>query len=221
MNPSSDPTRPDSSRSASDPSVRRSVRSGDDAAPAVNTGDFRTLVAIFDQPRDAERAISDLKESTHYDASEIGVAMRDRDAQGQLVHETGTHAVGGAVSGAVGGGVLGGVAGWLVAIGALSIPGVGPVIAGGALASALGITAGTAVAGAGIGAAAGGLVGALIGLGIPEKDAEYYDKAFREGRIIVTVRARDVVRATEIIRRHGGEIRSATAGTSAVGGTNS
>src|SRR2546430_9015246 len=54
---------------------------------------------------------------------------------------------------------------------ALAIPGIGPVVAGGALAAALGIAGGTAAAGAGIGAAAGGIVGALIGMGGPETEA--------------------------------------------------
>ena len=61
--------------------------------------------------------------------------------------------------------------GVLAGIGALAIPGVGPIIAGGALASTL--------AGAGIGAAAGGLLGALVGLGIPEEEARYYETGLR------------------------------------------
>jgi uncharacterized protein (TIGR02271 family) len=63
----------------------------------------------------------------------------------------------------------------------LAIPGVGPIIAGGALASTL--------AGAGIGAAAGGLLGALMGMGIPEEDARHFDEGFRSGGTLVTVNA--------------------------------
>jgi hypothetical protein len=60
-------------------------------------------------------------------------------------------------------------------------------VAGGALATALGMGGGTAVAGAGIGAVAGGLVGALVGLGFDKDEAEYYDRGVREGRTLVTV----------------------------------
>jgi len=63
----------------------------------------------------------------------------------------------------------------------LLIPGIGPVVAGGILATALG--------GAAIGAAAGGLLGALTDMGVPEEDARYYDNEFQSGRTIVTVQA--------------------------------
>lgn len=175
-----------------------------------SSGDYHIVAALFNDRQQAENAIHDLKGSALYDASEIGVAMRDREEQRELAAETGTHATEGAVSGVVGGGILGGIAGWLIAVGAITIPGVGPVLAGGALASALGVTAGTAAAGAGIGAAAGGVTGALIGLGIPEKDADFYEKGFREGGVIVTVRARNIVRAIEILRSHGGQISDAS-----------
>src|SRR5213079_1337536 len=92
-------------------------------------------------------------------------------------------------TGAAVGGVLGGITGLLVGIGALAIPGIGPVIAGGALASAFGIAGGTAVAGAGIGAAAGGIVGALVGMGIPEEEARHFESGFRTGGVLVTVNA--------------------------------
>jgi hypothetical protein len=77
-------------------------------------------------------------------------------------------------------------------VGALAIPGIGPIIAGGALASTL--------AGAGIGAAAGGLIGALVGMGVPEEDAKHFERGFQEGAVLVTVlagadgeEARDVI----------------------------
>ena len=49
--------------------------------------------------------------------------------------------------------------GWLVGIGALAIPGLGPFIAAGPIVAAL--------AGAGVGGTVGGIAGALIGMGIP------------------------------------------------------
>ena len=97
------------------------------------------------------------------------------------------------VTGALGGGVLGGITGYLVAIGALTIPGIGPVLAAGALAEALGVVAGTAAVGAGIGAAAGGLVGVLVGMGIPEDEARHFERGLGSEQALVTVKAGDRV----------------------------
>jgi len=113
--------------------------------------------------------------------------MRDRDEARELAEDTGTGVAAGAATGAVAGGVLGGITGLLVGIGALAIPGIGPVVAGGALASAFGLGGGTAVAGAGIGAGVGGVIGALTGLGFSKDEAEYYDRGVRDGRTLVTV----------------------------------
>jgi hypothetical protein len=139
-----------------------------------------TVVGLFHNQADAERAIQRLKESGFSD-DQIGVALKDRKRQEELIEGTGTQAAEGAAAGAVGGGVLGGVIGLLAGVGALAIPGVGPIIAGGTLASTL--------AGAGIGAAAGGLIGALAAMGVPEEDARHFDRGFRAGGTLVTVDA--------------------------------
>jgi uncharacterized protein (TIGR02271 family) len=144
------------------------------------TKDGGTIVGLFKNQIDAERGIECLKQSGFSD-NQIGVAMRDREQQKNLIEDTGTQAAEGAATGAVSGGVLGGVIGLLAGVGALALPGVGPIIAGGALASTL--------AGAGIGAAAGGLLGALVGMGVPEEDARHFDRGFQAGGILVTVNA--------------------------------
>ena len=179
-----------------------------------------TVAATFDDRDDAERAINALKDAG-FSRDQIGVALRDRTAQGKLVEDTGTKAAEGAVSGALGGGLLGGIIGFLVGVGTLAIPGIGPVVAGGVLASALGGAGGTAAAGAGIGAVAGGLVGFLVGLGIPEEEARYFESGFRAGRTLVTVNA-GAGRATEavdILRAHGGDIGPAAARYTTTTGT--
>src|SRR5215204_6191095 len=140
----------------------------------------RTVVGLFHNQADAERAIQRLKQEG-FREDQIGVALKDRKQQDELIEGTGTQAAEGAATGAIGGGVLGGVIGLLAGVGALAIPGIGPIIAGGTLASTL--------AGAGIGAAAGGLLGALMGMGIPEEDARHFDEGFRAGGTLVTVSA--------------------------------
>src|ERR687895_2451616 len=124
-------------------------------------GDYyrgRTVVAAaFDDRADAERAINALRDAG-FPGDRIGVALRDRTAQGQLVEETGatgTKAAEGAATGALGGGLLGGLVGLLVGLGALAIPGIGPVVAGGAPARALGPARGAGVGGGGNRGAAG------------------------------------------------------------------
>src|SRR5688572_17916038 len=144
------------------------------------TGQGSTVVGLFKNQVDAERAIQRLKQAG-FSETQIGVAMRDRGQQKELIEGTGTQAAEGAATGAIGGGVLGGVIGLLAGVGALAIPGLGPIVAGGALASTL--------AGAGIGAAAGGLLGALMGMGIPEEEARYYERGLQEGGILLTVDA--------------------------------
>ena len=172
----------------------------------------RIVVALFLDSAAAENAIRALQDAG-FPREAIGVAMRDRTAQGWLIAETDSKAAEGAATGALSGGLLGGLVGLLVGVGALAIPGIGPVIAGGALASALGVAGGTAVAGAGIGAATGGILGALIGMGIPDSDARHFERGFREGGTLVTLEAAGrESEARQILRRFGGDLGTVTVG---------
>lgn len=99
----------------------------------------------------------------------------------EVGHTNSTKAPEGATTGGLTGGVLGGAAGWLIGIGALAIPGVGPFVAAGPILAAL--------SGAAIGAAAGGLTGALVGYGIPEYEAKLYAGKLEEGNILIGVHA--------------------------------
>jgi hypothetical protein len=169
----------------------------------ITGADRGTVVGLFRTQVDAERAIRDLKQ-TGIAENRMGVAMMDRAGAGR--REPGEDSVGttspagaGATAGALSGGILGGAVGLLAGVGALAIPGVGPIIAGGALASAL--------VGAGVGAAAGGLMGALVGMGIPEEDARYFEQGFRAGGVLVTVDAGSRgPEAREILRASGADL---------------
>jgi hypothetical protein len=178
----------------------------------------RTVAGLFPHRASAEQAIDALK-AAGFTGDQIGMALRDRTAQGVLLEDTGVQvAEEAATTGALGGGLLGGLTGLLIGIGALVIPGLGPVVAGGVLATAFGVAGGTAVAGAGIGAAAGGLLGALAGLGIPEAEARYFETGFRAGQVLVTVEAgARVLEALAILDRYGADTGPAT-GPGAIGG---
>lgn len=151
-----------------------------------------TVVGVFENRSDAERAAADLRAAGFPDNA-IGVAVRDGDNTGTMADtDTGSNAAGGAATGAIVGGILGAAA-------ALLIPGIGPVVAAGALGGSV-LTG--AVAGAGLGA----LAGALIGMGVPEDEARYYEGEFSQGRTIVTVRADgpgQFQQARDIMMRYG------------------
>ncbi|WP_054939129.1 YsnF/AvaK domain-containing protein [Paenibacillus ihuae] len=140
----------------------------------------KKIVGVFHNEHEASRAIEDLK-SRGFLTEDISVIARDKRDVDAISDETGTKAPEGMASGAATGGLLGGVTGLLAGIGALAIPGIGPIIAAGPIAATL--------AGAAVGAGTGGLVGGLIGLGIPEDEAKSYDNYVDEGRILVMVDA--------------------------------
>jgi hypothetical protein len=132
--------------------------------------------------------------------SDISVILPERDRTTRdLAHEINTKAPEGIATGAGSGAALGGVLGWLVGIGTIAIPGVGPLVAAGPVVAAL--------AGAGAAGAAGGLVGGLVGAGIPEIEAKRYAGRIREGGYLISVHCDDrnwAKRAEEILEATGG-----------------
>ena len=140
----------------------------------------KRIVGVFYKEREASQAIEELK-SQGFLTEDISVIGRNKDDIESISEETGTKAPEGMASGAATGGLLGGVTGLLAGIGALAIPGIGPIVAAGPIAATL--------AGAVVGAGTGGLVGGLIGLGFPEDEAKTYDKYVDEGHILVMVEA--------------------------------
>ena len=138
----------------------------------------KKIVGVFDTEQEASQAIEQLiREGISQD--DISVITKDREDMQAISDETGTKAPEGVAAGAATGGVLGGVAGLLAGIGALAIPGIGPILAAGPIAATL--------TGAAVGVGAGGLVGGLIGLGIPEDEAKEYESYVDKGKILVLV----------------------------------
>ena len=135
-----------------------------------------TVVGLFDSSAQAQSAIEQFR-AAGVPSEHISLAMQDRSEAAAVAEETGVGT--GVATGAVGGGILGGLAGLLVGIGALAIPGIGPLVAAGPLAATL--------LGAGIGAATGGLIGALVGAGVPEEEAQLYQTGVERGGVLVSV----------------------------------
>ncbi|HEX5009315.1 MAG TPA: DUF3341 domain-containing protein [Planctomycetota bacterium] len=168
--------------------------------------------AVFCIARDmtqAARIVDDLK-SAGFSSNDVSALFPDKDTTRDFAHEKGTKAPEGATTGGVAGGVLGGTLGWLVGVGTLTIPGVGPFIAAGPLMAALG--------GAAVGGAVGGLLGLLVGMGIPEYEAKRYEGKIRGGNVLVSVHSEssdETKKAKAIFERAGAEDIS-TAGEAGV-----
>ena len=157
------------------------------------------VVGVFDDHASAERALQALRDAG-VDPSQIGVATLQQDevvgAAGAPAehHQTRVDET----TGILAGGLLGGVAGWLIGAATVAVPGLGALVAAGALVGALG--------GAGIGAAAGGLAGYLAEHGLSHEEAQYYHERVHAGAVLVTVQTAshqaDLMRS--ILQGHGG-----------------
>ena len=156
--------------------------------------------ALFPDRGRFETALQALRDAG-FRNSDVSAIIPDRDRTTKdLVAEINTKAPEGAATGAGAGAAVGGVLGWLVGIGALAIPGIGPLVAAGPIFAAL--------AGAGAVGATGGLVGGLIGAGIPEIEAKRYAGRIREGGYLISVHCDDrewAKRAKEILEATSGE----------------
>lgn len=160
----------------------------------------RTIARMFDTRDHARMAVQDL-EAAGFSGNDVSLVADERHhggtatASGETLTDD-SAAGSGAGTGATIGTLLGGGAGLLAGLGALAIPGFGPIVAAGALVAAL--------TGAGVGAAAGGLVGALVGSGVPENEAQVYEEGVRRGGVLVTVRAEEsrISQAESILARH-------------------
>lgn len=159
----------------------------------------KAVFCIATSEAQAVRIVEDAR-TAGFSGNDISVLFPDKQGTRDFAHEKHTKAPEGAAAGATTGGVLGGVAGWLVGIGALAIPGLGPFVAAGPIMAALG--------GAAAGAAAGGLTGALVGLGMPEYEAKRYEGKIKNGGILISIHTEngdEVTRAKELFKRAGAE----------------
>lgn len=142
----------------------------------------KSVFCIASSQPQVERIANALK-AAGFSGNDISVLFPDKTGTRDFAHEQHTKAPEAAVTGVGAGGLFGGGLGWLVGIGALAIPGVGPFIAAGPIMATL--------AGIAVGAAAGGLAGALVGLGIPEYEAKQYEGKIHAGNMLMSVHAED------------------------------
>ncbi|PSB01874.1 YsnF/AvaK domain-containing protein [Merismopedia glauca] len=173
--------------------------------PPTEVNRNRRAIGTFPSRPAAEEALHELKNSG-FNMEQVSVVAQDSDgnpniAGTEVIDNTGNKADDGAKVGAASGGAVGGLTGLLVGIGALAIPGIGPIMLAGAAATALATT----LAGGAIGAAAGSLLGGLVGLGIPEEQARAYQNRVSAGEYLVIVDGTDaeIAHAQNILSRRG------------------
>ena len=166
-------------------------------------------VGTFSSYEKTETALQELRNSG-FSMDAVSVIGRDLDRQSEVAgastradlddrdyNEAGETAKRGAVAGTA----VGGLTGLLVGLGALAIPGIGPIMLAGAAATAIATT----ISGGAIGAAAGGLGGALIGMNIPEDRAQAYGRQVEAGDYLVMVEgsAAEINTAQSIFTKYG------------------
>jgi hypothetical protein len=161
--------------------------------------------AVFDNHADAERAVSELRDAGVSDSAISVVAQHNgknttTDGSGNDTQEfVGKVAVGAGI-------------GTLLGIAALAIPGVGPLVAAGAIASAA--IPGAAITGAALGGAVGGLEKVMTDHGVSRVDAGYYEGRINEGGVFVSVDTSAVnispEAAADVLYRSGGHSSTRT-----------
>ena len=136
----------------------------------------RTVSRLYDSYAQAQSAVEAL-EKAGFTSSEVSLVSRYRDDETLADDASGT------TTGAAAGALVGGGGGLLAALGLIAIPGIGPLVAAGVLA--------TTLVGAAGGSVVGGLIGALTDYGVSEEEAHVYSEGVRRGSSLVTVRTDD------------------------------
>jgi hypothetical protein len=164
----------------------------------TNAAPQEIFVAAFADPLEARQCMEDLR-AAGYTETELGIVApdhfeldREEIAEHSMVAE-------GSVFGAFAGAGLGSL--WGIAMATGLLPVIGPIVAGGILASLV-VTAAT-------GAALGSLAGALVGLGVPEEEAARYEQKLHEGHVLITVKPRNRGQeALQILARHHASVEA-------------
>ena len=158
---------------------------------------MRTVSRMYDNYADAVAVVTDLEAATDLTPNRQISMIANENAHGRVttVDTTRTETTSEAGPGAGIGAIVGGGVGLLTGLGLMAIPGVGPLVAAGWLA--------TTLAGAATGAAAGGIVGALVKSGVPHEEAEVYEEGVRRGGTLISVQAdeTDVPKVEAILDR--------------------
>lgn len=167
------------------------------------------VAGVFDTREQAEKAVRSLRDRG-FGQNEISIVAKDgkkrqqdmeaaseelgRQGPADPGRKNDDSTMGNVSDGTAWGGAIGGTAGLLAGIGALAIPGIGPIVAAGPIAATL------------TGAVAGGLGGGLIDLGLPEQDAKRLESDVQHGKVLAMIEDADdqkIDNAAQILRENG------------------
>ncbi len=158
----------------------------------------KKVIGYFTDSSQAEQAANELKDKG---IKEISILGKDNGTKGDNRGQDEDGIGFGLSSATMKGGAIGGAAGLAVGAGALgvlgvaalAIPGIGPIVAMGPLAAALG------------GAATGGVAGALVDYGIPKMQSDFYETKIKEGNTVIIIKANEekTDSIAAILRNHG------------------
>lgn len=158
---------------------------------------MKTVTGVFSSMLDAQRATLELERIGIPDEALSIIAGNEADRHREYLEKSkrSSKTVGAA---AASGASTGGGIGILASLVALAIPGAGPIIAGGGIA--------TVLTGLGIGAASGGLISALHDMAISHEEAPLYEEAVRRGELLVVAQVDDLteVAAANLMAANGG-----------------
>lgn len=149
----------------------------------------QTIIGVFESRSSAEKAVETLRQQG-FSKEEINIISKknsqDDETDTELVDDD-------IMDGTLTGGTIGGIGGLLLGAGALMIPGIGPILAVGPIAAAVG------------GAIAGGITGGLIDWGIPSEDSKRYEQEVVHGSILAIIRtdAGKTNSVAQILRQNG------------------
>lgn len=132
----------------------------------------KRVIGYFEDNGQAEQALRELKGKGFHEISILGNEKGDQSGGRDTSRSSSILS-----SGTMTGGALGGLAGLAMGAGALTIPGIGPILALGPLAMTLG------------GAITGGVAGALVDYGIPKDQSEFYESKIKEGNTVMVLKA--------------------------------
>ncbi len=176
-----------------------SVNSNTPQASTANTmgagRNSQTIIGVFEARSSAEKAVAALRQQG-FSNEEINIISKkqSQDDDTDVVDDD-------IMDGTLTGGTIGGIGGLLLGAGALMIPGIGPILAVGPIAAAVG------------GAIAGGITGGLIDWGIPSEDSKRYEQEVVHGSILAIIRtdAPKIDSVAQILRQNGAkEVKSHT-----------
>jgi hypothetical protein len=171
----------------------------------------KTITRLFDNYSDATNAINAL-ERLGVPRDDLSIMANERDSADGGAQTDTEHTNDGddLVRGASTGAALGGAGGLLAGLGLLTIPGLGPIVAAGWIASAA-FGAGLGFLG---GAATGTIVGALKDAGHSEEEAHVYSEGMRRGGTLVSARVDDaLVGEVEELFRHNNAVDAQSRGS--------